>query len=374
MLELLTRERRERQQQPRMFGVAEDQSQRRRGSLLLAVGVVEQDLLDVRERASAPVVVARRREVKHAGSVLYAPRMIAEAHTRRLATALLAASALASACMGPHSYSARMHHEPAEPPPVEISTPLLLSAHVSRFGDEPEALRETSTPRLVESNEHEEDRIVLLFARELDPLTIDPRGFGVLRADGQRVRPTRVFLAPADEGDENRSLTLTGNFGSPDAPPVAIHVLGELYAETGEPLQGLDAEITGPEQADRPLSVERLSSTQTRCPESRQVLRTYWTDALTQVGDADLAGIELHLADGRKLAPIAFDDQARREGDSEGEPAELLGPVDDNVLDLCVDADAAVVHVRFAAGLFADASGHQSAAADLVVPAGQVTQ
>ncbi len=295
--------------------------------------------------------------------------VIPRSHARQGASALLAASTLvcSTACLGPTSYVSRTQPDYAEPAPAEVKTPLLLSAHVSRFGDEPAPLRESTTPRMVESLEHEEDRIVLLFARELDPLTVDPRDFGVLRADGLRVRPTRVFLAPADEGDENRSLTVTGNFGSADAPPVAIHILGELFAETGESLRGLDADITGPELADRPLSVERLSNSESRCPESPQVVRTYWTDALTQVGDADLAGIELRLADGRKLAPSAFDDQARREGDPEGS-----GPVDDNVLDLCVDADAAVVHVHFAAGLFADASGHQSAAADLAVPAGQV--
>lgn len=300
--------------------------------------------------------------------------MFARTHARSAASALIAACALA--CVGRGSFAARGHHEPAEPAaPPELTTPLLLSAHVSRFGDEPTPLHEAVTARTVEAREHEEDRIVLLFARELDPSTIDPRGFGVVRADGHRVRPTRVFLAPADEGDENRTLTLTGNFGSPDAPPVAIHVLGELYAETGESLSGLDADISGPEQADRPLTVERLASSESRCPAARQVLRTYWTDALTQVGDADLAGIELSLADGRKLAPVAFDDQAWREGEYPCEPfAACLGPVDDNVLDLCVDADAAVVHVHFAAGLFADASGHQSAAADLTVPAGQVTR
>lgn len=292
----------------------------------------------------------------------------------RLAGTLLAMSA--SACLGPSTYSHRSHYEHPGLEPVQVSTQLLLSAHVSRYGLEPPALSETTTPRMVESSELQEDRIVLLFARELDPLTIDPRNFGVLRADGHRVRPMRVFLAPADEGDENRSLTLTGNFGSAEAPPVAIHVLGELYAESGEALRGLDAEITPPEQPDRPLSVERLESTPARCPSSRQVVRTYWTDILTHVGAGDLAGIELRLADGRMLSPTDFDDQAQREGDPACEPftacdpvAERLGPVDDNVLDLCVDADAAVVHVRFAAGLFEDEGGHANAAADLTVPA-----
>lgn len=293
--------------------------------------------------------------------------IVSEQGARRLAGTLLAMSA--SACLAPTTYPQRGRYETAEPESVKVSTPLLLSAHVSRYGQEPPSLTETATPRMVESNELQEDRIVLLFARELDPLTIDARSFGVLRADGHRVRPMRVFLAPADEGDENRSLTLTGNFGSAGAPPVAIHVLGELYAESGETLRGLDAEITPPEQPDRPLSVERLTSTPGRCPTSRQVVRTYWTDTLTHVGDADLAGIELRLADGRMLTPTDFDDQAQREGDAACEPlSACLGPVDDNVLDLCVDADAAVVHVRFAAGLFEDEGGHGNAAADLVVP------
>jgi hypothetical protein len=270
--------------------------------------------------------------------------------------------------MIPASYTRRTHHEQPELEPVKVVAPLLLSAHVSRFGLEPAPLAESATPRMVESSELQEDRIVLLFARELDPLTIDARNFGVLRADGHRVRPTRVFLAPADEGDENRSLTLTGNFGSPEAPPVAIHVLGDLYAETGEALTGLDAEITGPDQPDRPLSVERRTSTPASCPQARQVVRTYWTDTLTHVGDGDLAGIELRLADGRTLAPTGFDDQAQREDETACEQP-CLGPVDDNVLDLCVDADVAVVHVRFAAGLFEDEGGHGNAAADLVLPA-----
>jgi hypothetical protein len=288
----------------------------------------------------------------------------------------LAAIVLTSACLVPATYSKRGQYEHPEPEPAPVVTAMLLSAHVSRFGLEPVPLAETTTPRMVENSEAQEDRIVLLFARELDPMTIDARSFGVLRADGHRVRPTRVFLAPADEGDENRSLTLTGNFGSAAAPPVAIHVLGALHAETGEALTGLDANITGPEQPDRPLSVERLTSTPGRCPAARQVVRTYWTDTLTHVGDGDLAGIELRLADGRMLAPTGFDDQAWREGEGEGEcEPPCLGPVDDNVLDLCVDADVAVVHVRFAAGLFEDEGGTANAAADLILdlvsPSGQ---
>jgi hypothetical protein len=266
------------------------------------------------------------------------------------------------ACATPSSYGVRGHYQAPEPAPAPAPAPLLVSAHLSRFGVEPAAVGASAQPRMLEGSEASEDQILLVFGHELDPLTIDPRGFAVLRGDGHRVRPTRAFLAPADEGDENRSLTLTGNFGGVDSLPVAVHVIGDLAAEAGASLQGLDAQISGPNEPDRPVHIERLEPSASRCPEARQVLRTYWTDTLADVGADDLARVELHLADGRVITPIEFDDQAQRVGD---EPLAGLGRGDDNVLDLCVDADPAVVHVRFAAGVFTDNNALPTAAADL---------
>ncbi|PRQ00512.1 hypothetical protein ENSA7_60060 [Enhygromyxa salina] len=298
-----------------------------------------------------------------------------------------------AACVSAGDQGVRGRYQHAEPEAAPAPAPLLLSAHVSRFGVEPvvaeaappaevdttdeadgadttPTVRVSGPPRMLEGSEISEDRIVLVFGAQLDPLTIDPRNFAILRGDGHRVRPTRAFLAPADEGDENRSLTLTGNFGGPETPPVAIHVIGELYSEAGAPLSGLDAEITGPSEPDRAVAAESLEPSPSRCPAARQVIRTYWTDTLTEVGDSDLAQVELYLADGRVITPSGFDDQAQRVGDDAGGPA--VGRADDNVLDLCVDADQAVVRVRFAAGLFADPNAVPTAAADLalVPPAG----
>jgi hypothetical protein len=270
------------------------------------------------------------------------------------------------ACASPSSYGVRGRYQTPEPGPALAPAPLLISAHVSRFGVEPAAVvgasDVSSQPRMLEGSEASEDRILLVFGHELDPLTIDPRGFAILRGDGHRVRPTRAFLAPADEGDENRSLTLTGNFGDAESLPVAVHVIGDLYTEAGESLQGLDAQISGPSEPDRPVHVERLEPSASRCPEARQVIRTYWSDTLAGVGDDDLARVELRLADGRAITPSGFDDQAQRVDD---EPLAGLGRADDNVLDLCVDADQAVLHVRFAAGVFTDANALPTAAADL---------
>lgn len=306
---------------------------------------------------------------------MYAARVSAtRSHRPTRACALLLALA-PLACATPASYGVRGHYQHPEAALASAPAPLLVSAHISRFGVEREpaqmAAPDTDTgvsgpPRMLEGSEISEDRILLVFGQELDPLTIDPRAFAISRGDGRRVRPTRAFLAPADESDENRSLTLTGNFGGADSLPVAIHVIGELFTEAGLPLQGLGAEISGPAEPDRPLHIERLEPSTSRCPTARQVIRTYWSDTLSEVGDDDLAQIELRLADGRVITPIGFDDQAQRVGD---EQLPGLGRADDNVLDLCVDAEQAVLHVRFAAGVFTDANNTPTAAADLSLAA-----
>ena len=263
-------------------------------------------------------------------------------------------------------------------PSPETSSSALLSAQLSAFAVEPAG---GSGPRTLDADERSLDRMVVVFARELDPTTVDPRHFAILRGDGRRVRPVRAVLAPADEGDENRSLTLYGNFGGSQAAPVALHVIGQLYAETGESLEGLDAEILGPEQPDRAVLVERLRPNASRCPGAGQVVRVYWSDRLGPVSSASVAAIELRLADGQRAHPLDFDDQAsvqpESESESESEPAakpsracaelrgECSGLEDDNVLDLCVEREVAVVHLRIAAGALHDASGNPSALVDV---------
>ncbi|KIG15919.1 hypothetical protein DB30_05110 [Enhygromyxa salina] len=297
----------------------------------------------------------------------------ARAATRARAVVLALTTLAPLACAGAGNYGVAGRYQHPEPAAAPAPSPALLSAQVSRFGTESavsERSREPGSvsgpPRMLEGDEFSEDRILLVFDEQLDPMTIDPRNFAIMRGDGRRVRPTRAFLAPADEGDEHRSLTLTGNFGGPESPPVAIHVIGELYSEAGVSLSGLDAEITGPTAPDRVVAGEQLEPDPSRCPGARQVIRTYWTDTLADVGDDDLAHIELRLGDGRVLAPTGFDDQAQRASD---EPTPGLGRADDNVLDLCVDAEPAVLQVRFAAAIFTDANGLPTAAADLALPA-----
>lgn len=293
--------------------------------------------------------------------------MLARVSARRPASIALAALT-AAACTG-GSYGVRSHYQSPEAQPEPARTSRLVSAHLTRYGVEPPPLDEAGGERMVEGGEAAQDSLLLVFADELDPLTLSPLAFGVLRADGRRVRPTRAFLAPADESDENHSVTLLGNFGSEGAPPVAVHVLGTIYAESGIELRGLDADIISPSEPDRPVLIERLEPNESRCPGSAQMIRSHWTDSLTHVGADDLAGVELRLADGRVVHPSDFDDQARREEDPPCADnfSACLGPVDDNVLDLCIEVSEALVHLHFAAGLFRDPAGLPTAAADVPI-------
>lgn len=266
--------------------------------------------------------------------------------SRLVLAALGVCSALA--CVGPE-LRARGHYESPNLPAADPQPSGLLSAHVSSYG-EPGGY---------------DDALILVFARELDPLGVVPEAFGIMRADGKRVRPVDARLA-ADEGDENRSVILRGAFGEPDLEPLAVHVLGSLFSEQGESFEGLDLAITPASSPNHLVLVERLDVAASRCPSASQVVRTHWSDLIAGVGEADLAAIELGLADGTSRAPVGFDDQAAREDEGPAAP----GPGDDNVLDLCVDVAAPIVRLRVAAGLFTDAQGHASAAAEATLPAG----
>ena len=252
----------------------------------------------------------------------------------------------AGGCADPLRYAAGAHYE--SPKPIESPTPMggLISAHATHYGQPGGA----------------DDVLVLVFASEVDPLGLVAEAFGVVRTDGQRVQPTQARLGPADEGDENRSVLLVGDFGELAAEPIAAHVLGRVFGESGESFEGFDVAISPLASADRLLVLERLGPLEGRCLGAQQVLRTYWSDALAGVGADDLATIELMLADGTRRSPIDFDDQATRSED----PSETeLGPADDNVLDLCIDVTVPVVRLRIPAGQFTDLQGHPTAAAEV---------
>ncbi|MBC8071176.1 MAG: hypothetical protein IAG13_22815 [Deltaproteobacteria bacterium] len=229
--------------------------------------------------------------------------------------------------------------------PTAMASPLvvpgMLSAHFSR--DDP---RTPSTA----------DAIVLVFDRELDAASLTARAFMVVLGDGSRVRAVEAVLAPASEDDENRTVTLWGDFGDPQhRPPTDAVIIEPVWDERGGSLLGAAIEIDAFGEGPRVISAQALPTAASRCPGAAQAVRLYWSDELHGIEPGDLAHIELVLADGSARPPVAFDDDAGSDASS------------DNVLDLCVAELAEVRELRVAAAAFTDPSGHPSPAVHVAV-------
>ena len=77
------------------------------------------------------------------------------------------------------------------------------------------------------------------FDRELDASSLVGRAFMVVLGDGSRVRADAAVFGPASEADENRTVTLWGEFGAPEGPaPTDVVVIDRIWDEAGGPLLG----------------------------------------------------------------------------------------------------------------------------------------
>ncbi len=198
-----------------------------------------------------------------------------------------------------------------------------------------------------------EDAIVVVFDRPLDAASLTAGAFMVVLSDGGRLRATGATLAPASEADENRTVTLFGEFGGPGGPqPTDVVVIDRIFDEQGGPLLGASAKVTEHGAGPRVVAVVALPSS-SACGGASQVVRTYWSDTVLDVDDADLARVELVLADGSTVHPRALDD-VRTNG---------TDVLDDNVIDLCVAEAAQARTLRVPAGAFMGPAGGRSEAA-----------
>lgn len=221
--------------------------------------------------------------------------------------------------------------------------PTLLSAHFAR-DDAPEL--------------DGRDAIALVFSEDVDAASLQAGAFMVLLADGSRTLATAAYLAPASEADENRTVWIVGDFGDPRRrPPTDVVVIRPLHTESGGSLEGVLGSIVPYDDGGTIVFAQIQPEP---CPGGQARVRTYWTDALREVDDEDLAAINLELISGQTVQPVAFEDHA--------EAGVFVGETrDDNVLDLCAPQDERVVSVRVKAGVFTDVAGHRSAATRAMV-------
>lgn len=261
-------------------------------------------------------------------------------------TRALLVTSLASSGCAPLYYDPAPRRAPTQvPAPFEGGVPpSIASAHVTQVDD----------PQLDGL-----DGVLLVFDREVDAASLHPRAFVVSRAERRPTWPREARLAPASEDDENRSVLLVGDFGdaTDQGQPTHVAVTGLLFAESGAELRGLGATIEPFAVAPRVVAAQLQVAEKGRCEGAVSVVRTYWNDSLRGVEPADREGIEVHAAKGPAVRVTGFDDHSAEFGEA-GQ---------DNVLDLCLDQAAPSLQISLAAGLFRDASGHDSAAVELQV-------
>jgi hypothetical protein len=164
-----------------------------------------------------------------------------------------------------------------------------------------------------------QDGMPVTFSVRLRADGLEPADFAVTTATGAVVAPVCATLAPADEALENRTVLLAGPFGTPDAAPTAVEVVGEVEDVTGASLRGLRTTTIVPLAAGPSLVfAERFDpSTQGlagECPEgTQQVVQLTWQGGVTgpqsaPLGEAQRQAILVELADGTSVHPAALAD------------------------------------------------------------------
>jgi hypothetical protein len=252
VLELLARESSERHCELGIRRIAEHETDGSGRRPFLAVRVVEQDLVDMGERAVAPARIGAGGQVQQARHATVFPSM-----RRRCAIVVLG---LVGGCIW--RAPTQRHVDMVVPRPEAGVAPAasILAARVSRDA--------SRTPAAT-------DAIVLVFDRDVDAVSLVPQAFLVVEADGTRVFASEAVLAPASESDENRTVTLYGDFGDPkENPATDVVVVSTIYAEDGTPLLGAAAKIEPWDLGARAVVAESITPGPMRSPDARQVLRT----------------------------------------------------------------------------------------------------
>ena len=73
-----------------------------------------------------------------------------------------------------------------------------------------------------------DDGMPVVFSTQLQADSVVPESFLVIRSDGESVVPNCATLHPADEPLEQRTVLLTGDFGTFGETPVRVEVTGPL--------------------------------------------------------------------------------------------------------------------------------------------------
>jgi len=198
------------------------------------------------------------------------------------------------------------------------------------------------------SNVAGDDGMPVVFSKQLQVDSVAPESFLVIRSDGESVVPNCATLHPADEPLEQRTVLLTGDFGTFGETPLRVEVTGPLLTFDGESLLGVSTEdITPLEDGPRVVLAERFAPDTNglagECPDSTaQVVQLTWAGGVTGPANAALGedqrlGTLVLLEDGATVNPLA-----------------LVDDDPDNHVLACLSEDSPAQWVVVHAGLFHD--------------------
>ena len=193
-----------------------------------------------------------------------------------------------------------------------------------------------------------DDGMPVVFSTQLQVDSVVPESFLVIRSDGESVVPNCATLHPADEPLEQRTVLLTGEFGTFGETPLRVEVTGSLLTFDGESLLGLSTEdITPLEDGPRVVLAERFAPDTNglagECPNgTAQIVQLTWEGGVTGPANAALGedqrlGTWVLLEDGATVNPLA-----------------LVDDDPDNHVLACLAEDSPAQWVVVHAGLFHD--------------------
>ena len=79
-----------------------------------------------------------------------------------------------------------------------------------------------------------DDGMPVVFSTQLQADSVVPESFLVIRSDGESVVPNCATLHPADEPLEQRTVLLTGDFGTFGETPIRVEITGPLLTVDGD--------------------------------------------------------------------------------------------------------------------------------------------
>jgi hypothetical protein len=153
------------------------------------------------------------------------------------------------------------------------------------------------------------DGMPITFSWLINPASIDPADFNVIRSDGTVIVPAFATLRPANESNETQTILLTGDFGDAESGvrPVRVRLVGQLVGSppvskrseafsdlVSPPIRRLSA---GPSIVDAwRIDPALLTNDANACTVGSAFVRVVWSGGITDFPTGNEVGVAVTRA------------------------------------------------------------------------------